>query len=853
MKKFLALVLALVMTMSLVTVGASAKTDFTDDAKITNEEAVEVLNAMGVLTGYADGSFRPQGVLTRGAGAKIIAYLMLGQAKADKLAATYTVFEDVTDTVGLAAYIEWAAANGIVDGYGDGTFGPYNQLTEYAFGKMLLTALGYDSAKEGYTGAGWQKAVYRDAVAAGIYDGTETWGACDRETAARFALGALLASQVAYGTAIDFGSYGWSEKWWIDNDVTILNGRVYGPELWYEYEGLYYYDYEQDIFGRPGHAWEYKTTFSKFYQDAPVAEYTTAVSVCDVLVDCGYAKTSKASADVCYYVDGIHDFKDLCGVYSHADCDDTFGGQGTLTQVFDMGGGDFIVTEIHTFLADVDSAKDNTHKKTGTSVIDVWYATASEKADNLVAEDVTVEANIGYTKGDYILVNVGNPEGWDPADTTVYAAAADRAEAALVIVGEPTVIAEAKFTGVAKDQSEATVAGKREKVAYMYGLSEVTELDYANKNTVANFFVDQYGNLIGDVDLGPDAFTYGVLADLVWVNDGGVKGDRYAEVLYYAADASEEVFTMKKYDTLTPADADDVVPETAEATVSQKAAANNVYYSEAEFLGVVRNYGDGVVVGVDDTNGAVYAENVNFEKNNPNVADLGKVDTDTQFLVKTLEAGKAVYTAYTGIDTLPSIKLADAVAVYETAKTAEFVYIDATNAIFDGSSVYAVVLDTEWVYADVTSGTYEYNVWVNGEEVTVIATTANLGADAAALFASEALYLLSMNADGKIIAVDKQNNADGWARKYAASDVTDTDTVVVLSDGKAVNIATAKIYAVEVDETVDPLTDASWDDAFRVTAAEMTDILEGYKVFYKLAAGSDYVVDTMFVFVPVEE
>ena len=139
MRKFLALVLALVMTMSLVTVSAGAATDFADDADITNAEAVEVLNAMGVLTGN-NGKFNPNGKLTRGAGAKIIAYLMLGQTAADKLQATYTVFEDVTDSVGLAAYIEWAEANGIVGGYGNGKFGPYDTLTEYAFGKMLLAA-----------------------------------------------------------------------------------------------------------------------------------------------------------------------------------------------------------------------------------------------------------------------------------------------------------------------------------------------------------------------------------------------------------------------------------------------------------------------------------------------------------------------------------------------------------------------------------------------------------------------------------------------------------------------------------------------------------------------------------------
>ena len=79
MKKFLALLLALVMTMSLVTVGASAKTAFTDDKDITEVEAVEVLSAMGIIDGYKDGSFKPQGALNRAAGAKVVAYLMLGE------------------------------------------------------------------------------------------------------------------------------------------------------------------------------------------------------------------------------------------------------------------------------------------------------------------------------------------------------------------------------------------------------------------------------------------------------------------------------------------------------------------------------------------------------------------------------------------------------------------------------------------------------------------------------------------------------------------------------------------------------------------------------------------------------
>ena len=70
MKKFLSLALALIMTLSLVTIsaGATEYKDLTDKNEIRYEEAVAVLNRLGIITGCSDGSFRPAGELTRGVG-----------------------------------------------------------------------------------------------------------------------------------------------------------------------------------------------------------------------------------------------------------------------------------------------------------------------------------------------------------------------------------------------------------------------------------------------------------------------------------------------------------------------------------------------------------------------------------------------------------------------------------------------------------------------------------------------------------------------------------------------------------------------------------------------------------------
>ena len=76
MRKFLSLVLALVMMMSLVTINAGAK-EFTDGDDITYQEAVDVISTIKVVDGYAGGDFKPGNNLTRGAAAKIICNMIL--------------------------------------------------------------------------------------------------------------------------------------------------------------------------------------------------------------------------------------------------------------------------------------------------------------------------------------------------------------------------------------------------------------------------------------------------------------------------------------------------------------------------------------------------------------------------------------------------------------------------------------------------------------------------------------------------------------------------------------------------------------------------------------------------------
>ena len=201
MKKFLSLVLALVMTMSLVTVSAGAK-DFTDASKITYDEAVAVMSAAKVIDGYAEGDFRPTNTLTRGAAAKIICNLILGPTTASALVADAAPYKDVPTTNTFAGYIAYCAKEGIISGYADGSFRPANTLTGYAFMKMLLGALGYDAATEGYTGPNWSINVAKRALNIGLDDDLVSdfngVKAVNREEACLYAFNTLKATMVEY-------------------------------------------------------------------------------------------------------------------------------------------------------------------------------------------------------------------------------------------------------------------------------------------------------------------------------------------------------------------------------------------------------------------------------------------------------------------------------------------------------------------------------------------------------------------------------------------------------------------------------------------------------------------------------
>ena len=515
MKKFLSLVLALTMMMSLVTINAGAK-EFTDDEDQNYDEAIAVISEIGVVDGYPDGSFKPQGTLTRGAAAKIICNLILGPTTAGELHADTAPYKDVPTSNTFSGYIAYCAKEGIISGYADGTFRPSAGLTGYAFMKMLLGALGYDAENEGYTGANWSINVAKQAIGIGLNNSlVDEFNGVDqvtREEAALYAFNTLKATMVDYDQKITTTINGvdlvisqgtakpvdWSEGSNRDGNIKD-DGYVQFAE---EYFPKLYLDNTTDAFGRPAREWEYSgnTVGTYVNHDILKKEFTTEVTGRDLYDVLG--KSTIDDYEFLISVDGETEKNVLGDAFFTEDNilrSNTKGvggtGNGVLTQVYvDTDNKDVYIAVINTYLA---VATDDYNEKKDEATYTVWSlenkGTSSDKTlvKALPAKSTDAAINLDLTvsgedfaieevkEDDIVLVHV--------------------AEGEIKEIMEPEVLSEVEITAF-KNGSWITVDGEQYDYndAIQYDDDVLDDYDDTNmKDTTYNVYLDAYGYAIG--------------------------------------------------------------------------------------------------------------------------------------------------------------------------------------------------------------------------------------------------------------------------------------------------------------------------------------------------------------------
>ncbi|SDY69920.1 S-layer homology domain-containing protein [Proteiniborus ethanoligenes] len=112
----------------------------TDTQKL---EAAERLVAMGIITGFEDGSLGLEGNLTREQFATIVVRLMNKQNEVDKYKQD-SIFSDVKKERWSAGYVNIAVKEGLIVGRGDGTFDPQGNITHAEILTVLVRLLGYE-------------------------------------------------------------------------------------------------------------------------------------------------------------------------------------------------------------------------------------------------------------------------------------------------------------------------------------------------------------------------------------------------------------------------------------------------------------------------------------------------------------------------------------------------------------------------------------------------------------------------------------------------------------------------------------------------------------------------------------
>ena len=629
MKKLLAMVLALVMTLSLA---VSANAAFKDDKSISDDyaESVAVLNGMGVFKGYEDGSFKPEGNITRAEVATIIYRIYTADvAKNDKsgLYATYNKFSDMAGAGWAQGYIGYCANASLVKGYPDGTFKPSGKVTGYEVLAMILRAVGYDKNNE-FSGADWALHVAQTAQQLGVLDNvaktTDLNAPASRELVAELLFQGIQKAQVTYTPAFGY----------VTDKVISTKTNSLGEKNFKLASAA-----ASDKWGRPATKWTYTTgDKATTFVEKPDLTYTKAVTECDVAHDAGL------KADTAYTLIVNGQPASTKYTVNLTDTKTKMGAQGRLFEIYD----DTIVM-IDTFLAKVTYVADITYDAQGhvktpaTITLEVYDSKTAPKTTALTLKDY--DANYGYAKDEYVLVNAyTNTVNSATVSGKVFNNDKQYAE----IVGKATSIEGAQSV-IYWNAQQHNVEGTVYDDAVKFCLDEA-----AQKDAKYTWYFDSYNNLIGAVEIAA-ANSYGVINSIWWAgNATDGSGVAKANVTYVDGTTAQVDISEMTYKVVEKGS-----PVLKTGTVSHSTATSSVMTADGTYFYVdsyintnTNNDGNKLLNGhlfrfTTKSNGTLKAVEVDEYVAADNVADFTKLHS-----VATLAVSKNTQVMSSGTYTL---------------------------------------------------------------------------------------------------------------------------------------------------------------------------------------------------------
>ena len=703
LKRALSLGLTATMISGLMVMGSSAAS-YADVTSKQNEEAIEVLKTVGIMTGDENGKFNPEAKVTRNEMAVVMCNLL------DYTVASYKGTSPFTDVPEWAEpYVAACYTNGITRGYDAKTYGGSDTVTTGQAALMLLKALGYFQYSADF-GSDWLVETTKNGSTAGLFDGVATGAkeALTRNDVAQMVLNALEAdlvkaekngSDVHVGdVVISGGKATYDARTGTDSkyakiDSTKVDGKYtiqLGEDL---YDGdLVKADGADDDFGRPSVKWTYENKEIGTYADDADAVYTATVEKQDLYDLVGsdvYNDLKNGDADFTVVVDGVAQKDVKLSDYIVKNNDDDAGDKiikkGATTEVFiDDDSNDVVITVINSYVAQVDGDYDKNDEELELDILDEAFVDV--KDTTLSSDDFDYLDS--YSDEDYVLITVANKEikTIDLAET---------------VEGKVTAYTEKK---------NVTVDGTKYEYSKNYtdAVNEDSNLSY-DLNDAYTLVLDANGYVIyTDGTAGHNDYVY--VAEIA--PTGGAKADLEADA--YFIDGTNKVVVVDNDDEIEDND------EFKNKWYSYNEKSNGKYELEAITGGKNETYtvsADNQEI-VENGKSSIYTDKVGGAKANNDTIFVVNDDDDV--------------TAYTGIKNVPDITSKTAnvtVAVVNDGDYADVVYIYSADMSISGDSGDRVYLLEESPNASVDKDDnkyYEYDAIVNGEITTVKATDKNL-------------------------------------------------------------------------------------------------------------------------------
>ena len=766
LKRALSLGLTAAMISGLMVMGSSAAS-YADVTSENNQEAIEVLQAVGIMVGDENGDFNPDQNVTRNEMAVVMSNLM------EYNVASYANTSPFTDVPSWAEpYVAACFVNGITAGTSATTYGGSETVTTAQAALMLMKALGYFQYNQDF-GTDWQLATTRQGNAIDLFDGVDAGvtQAMTRNDVAQLVLntlesgmvtpttsgnitvgGVTIASSVEYNYVTSNAGYAKSISGALSTDANSDAGRPIvelGEDL---YQGDLAKAKDHDAFGRPASIWSYKDNEIGTYVDDRTQTWTTKVTERDLYRSAGTAAVNDYTWT--YWIDGEAHTMDG----SKLDRNDTdrwqTTGNGVLTEMFvDTVAETVDVTVIHSYVAEVSRVEANSDDNDYTVTVNL-----KTRPDG-VAVNREFSTETEFARGDIVVVNIadGDIEAMTLAETVEGTVSAVKANDYLRIDGTTYNYNYAYTT-------DTVLNGYTSDNKGLYDLENNTPANPGAGDEVV-LYLDANGCLVAVAEAGEVAEDYILVKGI-----HQAYGDNSAKIVKY--DGTEETIDIDEVDGN-----DDPDTVTGNYTDKEQLGQGVYKYSRSG------NAYDLSSSKADDHEfRTVQMYEVKIENGRSRMVEEDTAhDNDTYYVdSNTVFVDAYNNTSYIGYNNVPTMSDVEGWIVYDEDNTvADIVFI--TNDVayeLDNDNFFLVTSANGEEEYNEKGNIWNYTGYINGEKTTLtFADEQNL---------TVGVYkILKTDSDGNVTDIDRIVDKDEILNNYGVN----SDAYATYAKGQSLTVA----------------------------------------------------------------